>query len=151
MQYYFTKHLDAVRREYLALIEGRLTPASDIIDAPIARALPSIILRRVAPEGKPARTHYETVASDGRYSLLRLTLETGRTHQIRVHLAHLGHPLLGDDLYGGNTDEIARHALHAARLSLRLPRTGELLAVESPLPKDIARIAGTLAPVSSSK
>ena len=151
VQYYFTKHRDAVRREYLALIEGRLTPASDIIDAPIARALPSIILRRVAPDGKPARTHYTTERTTGRYSLLRLTLETGRTHPLRVHLAHLGHPLLGDDLYGCNTDEIARHALHAARLSLRLPRTGELLTVESPLPEDMARIAGTLSPVSSSE
>jgi hypothetical protein len=140
VQYYFTKHRDAVRREYLALIAGRLTPAAGIIDAPIARALPSIILRRVAPAGKPARTHYETVASDGRYSLLRLTLETGRTHQIRVHLAHLGHPLLGDDLYGGRADEIARHALHSARLSLRLPRTGEPMTLEAPLPEDMKRL-----------
>jgi len=140
VQYYFTKHRDTVRRAYLALIEGQLTPAAGIIDAPIARALPSIILRRVAPDGKPARTHYATEAANDRYSLLRLTLETGRTHQIRVHLAHLGHPLLGDDLYGGRTAEIARHALHSARLSLRLPRTGEPMTVEAPLPEDMKRL-----------
>lgn len=144
VQYYFAKHRDAVRREYLALAEGTLSPRAGLIDAPIARALPSIILRRVSAAGKPARTHYRTEAADGRYSLLRLTLETGRTHQIRVHLAHLGHPLLGDDLYGGRTDEIARHALHAARLTLRRPWTAEMLTVEAPLPADMARIAETL-------
>ncbi len=148
VQYYFTKHQCAVRREYLALAEGTLAPPAGTIDAPIARALPSIILRCVAPAGKPARTHYRTEASDGRYSLLRLTLETGRTHQIRVHLAHLGHPLLGDDLYGGRTDAIARHALHAARLTLRHPRTEESLTVEASLPADMARIAAGLSPVT---
>ena len=148
VQYYFTKHQGAVRREYLALAEGTLAPPAGTIDAPIARALPSIILRCVAPAGKPARTHYRTEASDGRYSLLRLMLETGRTHQIRVHLAHLGHPLLGDDLYGGRTDAIARHALHAARLTLRHPRTEESLTVEASLPADMARIAAALSPVT---
>ena len=144
VQYYFSKHCDAVRREYLALAEGTLSPPAGTIDAPIARALPSIILRRVAPEGKPARTHYGTEATDGARSLLRLSLETGRTHQIRVHLAHLGYPLLGDDLYGGSADEIARHALHSARLSLRHPRTGESLTIEAPLPEDMAVIVSAM-------
>ena len=139
VQYQIAKQ-DALVREYLALIEGSLTPAECTINAPIARALPSIILRCVSPDGKPARTHYRTERTDGRHSLLRLRLETGRTHQIRVHLAHLGHPLLGDDLYGGSMDEITRHALHSARLTLTHPRTGERLTIEAPLPMDMAHI-----------
>ena len=135
---------NALRREYLALIEGTLTPPAGCIDAPIARALPSIILRCVAEDGKPARTHYETQHTNGKYSLLRLWLDTGRTHQIRVHLAHCGHPLLGDDLYGGTTEPIARHALHSAHLTLVHPRTKETLTLTAPLPMDMAQIAACL-------
>jgi len=130
--------------EIQAAMEGMLSPEKGCIDAPIARALPSIILRHVAPDGKSARTHYQTEQTDGTHTLLRLRLETGRTHQIRVHLAYLGHPLLGDDLYGGNADEIKRHALHSARLTLSHPRTQKMLVLESPLPPDMARIAKQL-------
>lgn len=139
VQYQMAKQ-GTLTRAYLALIDGLLTPTEGIVDAPIARALPSIILRRVSPDGKPARTHYKTEWTDGSHTLLRLQLETGRTHQIRVHLAHLGHPLLGDDLYGGRTDLIPRHALHSAQLTLTHPRTGERLSIASPLPNDMARI-----------
>ena len=139
VQYQMAKQ-NTLTREYLALIDGMLTPTEGMIDAPIARALPSIILRCVSPNGKPARTHYRMEWTNTRQSLLRLRLETGRTHQIRVHLAHLGHPLLGDDLYGGSTDLIPRHALHSVRLTLTHPRTGERLSVESLLPEDMARI-----------
>ncbi|WP_298465808.1 RluA family pseudouridine synthase [uncultured Mitsuokella sp.] len=146
VQYQLTTGRDgkkAFTREYLALIEGTLTPASGLIDAPIARALPSIILRKVAPPpaGKEARTHYETVRTNGKLSLLHLMLDTGRTHQIRVHLAHLGHPLLGDDLYGGSCTLLARQALHAWRLSFRHPMTHEFVVVTAPLPSDMQRIA----------
>lgn len=146
VQYQLTTGRDgkkAFTREYLALIEGTLTPASGLIDAPIARALPSIILRKIAPppEGKEARTHYETVRTNGKFSLLHLVLDTGRTHQIRVHLAHLGHPLLGDDLYGGSCTLLSRQALHAWRLSFRHPMTHEFVVVTAPLPSDMQRIA----------
>ena len=139
VQYQMAKQ-GTLTRAYLALIDGLLTPTEGIVDAPIARALPSIILRRVSPDGKPARTHYKTEWTNGGHTLLRLQLETGRTHQIRVHLAHLGHPLLGDDLYGGRTDLIPRHALHSAQLTLTHPRTGERLSIASPLPNDMAHI-----------
>ncbi|WP_432646201.1 RluA family pseudouridine synthase [Mitsuokella sp.] len=127
-------------REYLAIIEGNLTPPDGLIDAPIARALPSIILRKVSPEGQEARTHYRTVRSNGRFSLLRLVLDTGRTHQIRVHLAHLGHPLLGDDLYGGDCSLIKRQALHACRLYFTHPMTGQNINIKVPLPSDMEQI-----------
>ena len=128
------------QREYQAIIQGELTPAAGLIDAPIARALPSIILRKVSPDGQSARTHYRTVKTNGELSLIELQLETGRTHQIRVHMAHLGHPLLGDDLYGGNMDFIQRQALHAFRLSFKHPMTGENLSITAPPPADFLRI-----------
>ena len=135
-----TKHFT---RDYLAIIAGHLTPASGIIDAPIARSLPSIILRKVSPDGQEARTHYRTLrryqlpGTAQELSLLCIRLDTGRTHQIRVHLAHLGHPLLGDDLYGGSLALIPRQALHACRLQLMHPRTGLPLDITAPLPEDM--------------
>lgn len=145
VQYLMAKQ-DTLTRTYLALIAGQLTPTEGTIDAPIARALPSIILRRVSPDGKPARTHYKTAWTNGRHTLLRLHLETGRTHQIRVHLAHIGHPLLGDDLYGGSTALMTRHALHSAELTLTHPRTRERLTVTTTLPEDMAGIVRLCSP-----
>lgn len=138
------KGIKQFHREYQAIIAGQLVPPAGLIDAPIARALPSIIQRKVAPDGKPARTHYKTIASNGRLTLIQLTLETGRTHQIRVHLAHLGHPLLGDDLYGGSCELIKRQALHAFRLSFIHPMTGQPICITSPLPADMTQIVSTL-------
>jgi len=138
------KGIKAFHREYLAIIPGELTPPAGTIDAPIARALPSIILRQVAPDGKAARTHYDTVKTNHELSLVHLVLETGRTHQIRVHLSHLGHPLIGDDLYGGSRDLISRQALHAFRLSFTHPMTGEDIVVTAPLPSDMGRIVSDL-------
>lgn len=129
---------------YLALVEG--TPPEDkgLIDAPIGRAPGSIILRRVCAEGKPSRTEYEVVRRCGRYTLVKARTLTGRTHQIRVHFAHIGCPLAGDDLYGGSRADIARHALHCARIEFAEPASGEAVRVESPLPADMAALAGNV-------
>ena len=129
---------NAIERIYLAVIEGKLPEPCGTIAAPIARRPGSIIERMVSPAGKCAVTHYETLAERGGLSLLALRLATGRTHQIRVHLAHLAHPLLGDDLYGGRTDRIARQALHAHRLHFRHPVSGKEITVHAPLPADMA-------------
>lgn len=131
-------------REYLAIVEGRPKLPEGLIDAPIARALPSIILRKVSPEGKEARTHYKTLSSTERegklLSLIELKLETGRTHQIRVHMSYLGHPLLGDDLYGGSLELMQRQALHACRLHFIHPITKEQINVKAELPRDMQRL-----------
>ena len=101
----------------------------------------SLMARRVRPDGKPARTHYRVVRSCGPRSLLELELETGRTHQIRVHMAHLGCPLTGDFLYGKeDVSLISRPALHSAKLELAHPVTGERLRFDAPLPGDMSEL-----------
>lgn len=128
-------------REYLAVCEGYPTPLSGVIDAPLGRTDTSYIRQEVRPDGKPALTHYEVVETTPRFSLIRLRLETGRTHQIRVHMAHVGHPLAGDFLYGTEDPAlISRPALHSARLELKQPFTGARLAFEAPLPEDMKGI-----------
>ena len=134
-------HTEAFRRVYLAVCDGTPAPDSGTIDAPIARADSSVLKRACAPEGMAAVTHYRTLFTDGRRSLVRLELETGRTHQIRVHMAHIGCPLTGDFLYGTEQPGlIARPALHSAELSLLHPVTGEPLSFSAPLPEDIRRL-----------
>ena len=137
VQHLLSAH-NAIERIYLAVIEGKLPEPCGTIAAPIARRPGSIIERMVSPAGKCAVTHYATLAERGGLSLLALRLATGRTHQIRVHLAHLAHPLLGDDLYGGRTDRIARQALHAHRLRFRHPSSSEEITVQAPLPADMS-------------
>ena len=95
----------------------------------------------VRPDGKPARTRYQLLERWGGRSLVELELETGRTHQIRVHMAHIGHPLTGDFLYGTEDKAlISRPALHSAQLSILHPITGERLEFSAPLPEDMARL-----------
>lgn len=111
-----------IHRTYEAIVTGEITPSAGTISAPIARKQTSIIEREVNWEdGKEATTHYQTVSKLSGASLLRIQLETGRTHQIRVHFSSLGHPLLGDDLYGGSTDEIQRQALHCTAIEWEHP------------------------------
>ncbi|MBR6968288.1 MAG: RluA family pseudouridine synthase [Ruminococcus sp.] len=124
---------------YYAAVHGAI-PESGTIDAPIARERESIILRCVREDGQRAVTHYRRLMMNGKYSLAEIHLETGRTHQIRVHFAHIGAPLAGDDLYGGLREDITRQALHCGRLSFREPLTGELITVTSELPGDIQKL-----------
>jgi 23S rRNA pseudouridine1911/1915/1917 synthase len=127
-----------VQREYCAIAHGVLRDASTRVELPIGRDPVWRVRMAVVPHGRPSRTDVMAVASDGRFSLLQCRLHTGRTHQIRVHLAALGFPLVADALYGGAPAlGLTRQALHAARLALVHPRSGRLLAFESPLPADL--------------
>jgi 23S rRNA pseudouridine1911/1915/1917 synthase len=128
-----------VHREYLAIAHGALTTGTFSIDAPIGRDPRSRVRMAVLASGKPARTDVEVVASAADFSALRCTLHTGRTHQIRVHLASRGHPLVGDALYGGAPAlGMARQALHATRLAFAHPGTGEPLQFDAAAPPDLA-------------
>lgn len=136
-------------RTYLAVCEGVPEPATGTVDAPLGPRDGSLVEQCVRLDGKPARTWYETVRRAGDYSLLRLKLETGRTHQIRVHLAWLGHPLVGDFLYGRECPEVIRRpALHSAELSFRHPITGARLSFSQPLPEDMAVLLADCLPSS---
>lgn len=124
-----------LRRTYLAVCEGVPVPRRGCVDAPIARLPGSVLQRQVCPGGAEARTHYEVLRTGNGRALVRLSLETGRTHQIRVHLAHLGCPLAGDFLYGTELPQLpGRFALHSAAIRLRQPVTGQNLSFSSPLP-----------------
>lgn len=124
-------------RSYLAICEGNVSPEQGTICMPIGRKEGSLVEHCVRPDGKYACTHYHVQKSNGSYSLVELQLETGRTHQIRVHMAYLGHPLVGDFLYGTeNPSLIARPALHSWKLSFLHPIFHTLLSFQSPLPSD---------------
>ena len=128
-----------VRRRYLAIAHGKAPAAAFSVEAPIGRDPQMRLRMAVTGSGKAARTDVERIASDGVLSALRCTLHTGRTHQIRVHLASRGLPLVGDRLYGGRPAEgIERQALHAAELAFAHPLSGRPLAFASPLPADLA-------------
>lgn len=136
----------AVRREYLALVHGNIPVDRGTVDAPIGRD-PANRQRMavVAKGGKTAVTHFVVERRLGAYTLLRLRLETGRTHQIRVHMKYIGHPLVGDPKYGPRrTLPINGQALHAAVLGFVHPRTGEHLLFEAPLPADMQALLGAL-------
>lgn len=131
--------MKTIRREYLALVQGK-TPMQGRIEAPIARKEDSCIERRVDFEkGDPAITHYSRLRYDGTkdLSLIRLRLETGRTHQIRVHMKYAGFPLIGDFLYHPDFTYIKRQALHSAHLSFVHPVTEKPLQFDAPLPPDM--------------
>ena len=130
----------SVRREYLAIAEGEMPPGEGIIDAPIGRVEGSCLMRRVDEEnGERAVTRYRVLGTGGGCSLVSLELLTGRTHQIRVHMAHLGFPLIGDYLYNPKNTRMNRQALHACRLRFCHPITGEPMDFLAPLPEDMRR------------
>jgi len=131
-----------IKRTYVALVHGRLSPKSGTISAPIGRDRHHPTRRRVSKTGARAVTHYRVLETFPSASLVELNLDTGRTHQIRVHLAHLGHPLVGDMLYGGQPT-FHRHALHAVKLTFRHPFTNEeivCLAPTNDFPVDLSHI-----------
>ncbi len=127
-------------KAYTAIALGSVFPAHGHIRLPIGFAPGSHYQRAIEPQGQPAHTEYFVLARGGGYTFLRLIPHTGRTHQLRVHMAALGYPLAGDWLYGQPSPAIARPALHASHLSLQHPLTGERLSLEAPLPPDMARL-----------
>lgn len=141
-------HTDDFYREYRAICIGCPVPASGTIDAPIGRDERSTVRRQIRPDGVPAVTHYDLLLSDDKLnslSFLKLRPETGRTHQLRVHMASIGCPLAGDWLYGvEDPDLIARPALHSYRLRLKHPVTGEIICVTAPLPEDMIKLRNRL-------
>lgn len=146
-----------LQRRYLALVAGHLAPPTGTVSLPIGLPEANARARAVMAGGQPAVTHYAVQAvgwlPDGRaVSVVQLGLETGRTHQIRVHLAALGHALLGDTLYGGDSAcGLARQALHACDLAFDHPRTGDRVAFASPLPADLGDLAARLLPGGASR
>lgn len=134
-------HSSELRREYRAVAVGQVTPPCGVIDAPIGRADGSIIRRCVREDGLVSRTEYEVLQTTERFTLLRLRPETGRTHQLRVHMAYLGHPLAGDWLYGTEDKNlIARPALHSYELWFTQPVTGQEMHFTAPIPQDMQRL-----------
>ena len=134
-------HSDNLRREYRAVAVGAVTPDHGIIDAPIGRAEGSIIRRCVRADGLPSLTEYETLQTSERFTLLRLRPQTGRTHQLRVHMAYLGYPLAGDWLYGTEDKNlIARPALHSYELWFTQPITGQEFHFTATIPQDMQRL-----------
>ena len=130
-----------ITREYLAIVCGALKPSEGTIDAPIGRTGSSLIERKIDFEnGERAVTHYRVVEEQNGHSLVSLILETGRTHQIRVHMKYIGHPLVGDYLYNPDMEYIDRQALHSHRLSFTHPVTGEKMEFTAPLPTDMRKI-----------
>ncbi|HWI55549.1 MAG TPA: RluA family pseudouridine synthase [Desulfobacteria bacterium] len=133
-----------LRRTYLALVKGIVSPPNGTIDAPIGPH-PSLPNRRaVNDDGDQAVTHYRTIRSFTDTALLELKLETGRTHQIRVHLAHLGHPIIGDNMYGGRSRWMSRQALHATSVTFRHIKDNHEITVEAPLPKDFSEAVNSI-------
>ena len=140
-------HTPSFVREYLALVESVPVPAEGTVDAPIGKADGATVRREVRSDGKEARTHYRVLETCGPLSLVRLRLETGRTHQIRVHMAHMGCPVYGDFLYGAEQPDLpGRFALHSAFVSFVHPVTGETLSFEQPLPPELTQLLKQGAP-----
>ena len=129
----------SVVKAYLILVKGHLTPENGIIEAAIGRDPRHRQRMAIVARGREARTEYRVVKYPGDYTLLEITPETGRTHQIRVHLAAIGFPVVGDATYGVKSPYLSRQFLHACKLGFNLPSTGEYMEFESPLPEDLTK------------
>lgn len=128
-----------LEKVYYAVVCGDV-PQDGRIDAPIGRVGDSIIKREVRPDGQRAVTDYTIIKKNGKYTLLRIKLQTGRTHQIRVHFSYIGYPLAGDDFYGGSDEDIKCQALHCGELSFASPVTKEQVTVKAPIRKDMEQL-----------
>ncbi|MBR2701525.1 MAG: RluA family pseudouridine synthase [Erysipelotrichaceae bacterium] len=130
-----------IYKEYTAIVEGNFAEDRGIIDKPIARKAPDTMERCVRDDGQPAVTEYHVIRQISGYSMLRIITLTGRTHQIRVHMAYIGHPLIGDWLYNPKSKIVPRQALHVSLLEFAHPITGEHMSFSCELPEEI-RIEG---------
>jgi len=135
----------SVVKAYLVLVKGRLAPEQGIIDAAIGRDARNRKRMAVVREGRPARTQYQVVKYINEYTLLEILPETGRTHQIRVHLAAIGYPVVGDPVYGVKSPYLSRQFLHACRLGFKLPSSGEYVEFKSDLPEDLEQALARIA------
>ena len=126
-----------LKKEYLCLVSGTINQKSGTINLPIARKEGSIMERCIDEKGKQAITHYKVIKEFKNYSLVECRLETGRTHQIRLHMASIGHPLLGDTLYGTSSSLISRQALHSYKIKFIHPITKKEIELIAKLPQDI--------------
>jgi 23S rRNA pseudouridine1911/1915/1917 synthase len=138
-----------IKKTYVALVQGSVAAAVGRIEAPIGRDPRHRIRMAVAPDGRPATTGYRVKERFAGWTLLELDLVTGRTHQIRVHLDAIGHPVAGDPLYGGGNSRkgpegLSRLFLHAWRLELTSPSSGELIRAEAPLPEELDAVLAAL-------
>jgi 23S rRNA pseudouridine1911/1915/1917 synthase len=133
---------NTVEKYYYAIVEGLIENDNGTINEPIARLNPEDIIRVVDKSGKECITHYEVEGRFAENTLVKLKLETGRTHQIRVHMKHIGHPVLGDTLYGHESNLIGRQALHCYEMKFTQPTSGEKIVIKSPLPEDMVRAIG---------
>ena len=122
------------QKQYLTVVEGLFSEKTGIINEPIARKTGSIIERCVSSDGQRAITEYKVLREFENMSLVLCTLKTGRTHQIRVHMAYMGHPVLGDSLYGNSSDLVEGHALHSYKISFVHPITQKKMTFESKPP-----------------
>ncbi len=131
-----------VDKKYYALVDGIVDKDTGTIDAPTGKKNDGDIHREVFAAGKPSVTHYKVIARYDNFTLLELKIDTGRTHQIRVHMKHIGHPIVGDKLYGGSTDNLKRQALHCCEMSFNLPKDNSRVSVKCDLPEDIENLLG---------
>jgi 23S rRNA pseudouridine1911/1915/1917 synthase len=135
--HHIMNHNHVMNKTYEAIVHGKVIHYSQEIIAPIGRKGSSIIEREVRDGGLFAHTDVDVIRHNSDFSHVKCLLHTGRTHQIRVHLAHIGHPIIGDDLYGGKVELISRQALHCSSVDIKHPLTGEMMTFTSPIPEDM--------------